>query len=299
VDAVFAGRLARVPQVIHGEHGRDWKDTAGRNWKRNQIRRLIGRLVDRYVVVCKFFGDWLREDCKVPAHKILHVPNGVDTARFKPLADLKSQIVRPRLTTEVSNNLQSEICNLRSQLGLPVGGILLGTVGRLDPVKDMATLLKGFAVVRHRVRDVNLAIVGDGPMRSQLVHLARHLNIEPNVCWLGEREDVPLLLRCFDLFVQTSLFEGMSNTILEAMATGLPVVATDTGGNGELIASDENGALIPVGEIEALVHALTRYVETPDLRRLHGSQSRQRALREFDLSLMASRYADLYERVVR
>jgi glycosyltransferase involved in cell wall biosynthesis len=115
------------------------------------------------------------------------------------------------------------------------------------------------------------------------------------VYWLGERENVALLLRCFDVFIQTSLFEGMSNTILEAMATGLPIIATRTGGNEELIVSSRNGALVPVGDAKALSQSLATYLSNPRLCRIHGARGREKVLKDFDLSLMASRYAALYE----
>jgi len=308
IDAVFAARLAGVPKVIHGEHGREWNDKDGTNWKRNQIRRLVGLLVDRYVVVCHFFREWLRETCKVHDDKSLHIPDGVDTTMFYPLVrtgekglrhEWEGKGNRSSLLSPQHSALSSDIKALRESLGLPAGGTLLGTVGRLDPVKDLTTLLRGFAVARARFPEARLALVGDGPLRRELTNLASDLGISPAVCWLGERENIPSLLRCFDLFVQTSLFEGMSNTILEAMATGLPIIPTQAGGNGELVADEENGALIQVGDIAALGRSLEIYLEKPELRRLHGSRSREKIVQQFDLSLMASRYATLYETVVR
>jgi glycosyltransferase involved in cell wall biosynthesis len=139
--------------------------------------------------------------------------------------------------------------------------------------------------------------VGDGPLGEDLRNKAMSLGIDHAVIWLGRRDDVPILLQCFDIFVQSSLFEGMSNTILEAMATGLPIVATDTGGNSELVKNGRNGALIPVAGVSALVGAVGAYLQNPALRTQHGAESRRRVEVDFDLSLMASRYADLYESV--
>jgi len=294
VDAVFAARLAGVPRLVHGEHGRDWKDTEGESWKRIQFRRLIGLMVHRYVVVCDFFRRWLQETCRVRNEKIVHIPNGVDTTKFSPL---EATPCAQRLPPSAQSLAQStELRTLRWQLGLPGKGPLVGTVGRLDPVKDFATLLRGFAAVRNHFPEVTLVVVGDGPSRSELTQLANDLGLGLYVHWLRERDDVPSLLRCFDLFVQTSLFEGMSNTILEAMSTGLPIIATQTGGNGELVTGGENGVLIPVGDPQALAKALAGYLENPELRQLHGQQSRERALHRFDLSLMASRYTALYQK---
>jgi glycosyltransferase involved in cell wall biosynthesis len=140
-------------------------------------------------------------------------------------------------------------------------------------------------------------IVGDGPIRGELVRISEEHGLGQSVKWLGNRSDIPALLRHFDLFVQTSAFEGMSNTILEAMATGLPIVATDTGGNSELVKNGQNGALIPVADVSALVGAVGTYLQDSALRRLHGVESRRRVEVDFDLSLMATRYADLYESV--
>jgi glycosyltransferase involved in cell wall biosynthesis len=162
-------------------------------------------------------------------------------------------------------------------------------------VKDLPTLLKGFAKAKHSFRDAQLAIVGNGPIRSQLERLAQELELDTSLVWLGERDDTSELLRCFDLFVQTSIFEGMSNTILEAMASGLAIVTTNTGGNPELVTSGENGTLIEVGDVDGLGHALKRYLTDQSLRTNHGLNSRQRAVHDFDLSLMARRYAEMYE----
>jgi sugar transferase (PEP-CTERM/EpsH1 system associated) len=289
VDAVFAARLAGVPRVVHGEHGREWDDREGSNWKRNQIRRLVGLMVNRYVVVCKFFHSWLRQKCRVAEKKILHIPNGVDTTKFHPLcAERKEQSPETRFALGA----------LRARLGLPVEGVLLGSVGRLDPVKDFPTLLKAFAKARRDFPKAHLVVVGDGPLRRALASLAAELGLDSSVHWLGEREDVALLYRCFDLFVQASLFEGMSNTILEAMASGLAVVATDTGGNSELITSGENGRLVPVGDSESLARALSDYLRDSSRRQAHGQKSREIAAGNFDLSLMASRYAGLYREVI-
>ncbi len=281
IDAAFAARLSGVPFIVHAEHGREHSDIDGANWKRNQIRRVAGRLVDRYVIVCDFFRPWLRKSCGVDERKIVHIPNGVDTEKFFPL--LSDQRSWPALRC------------LRQSAGLPAEGVLVGSVGRLDPVKDFPTLLKGFAELKIRLPAATLVVVGDGPIRSDLTRMAHDLGLDSAVIWLGARTDIPALMRCFDIFVQTSIVEGMSNTILEAMATGLPIVATSTGGNPELVRNDSNGILVPVGDIQRLAEALERYVVNAALRKAHGSSSRHRALSEFDLSVMVSRYSELYE----
>ena len=288
VDAVFAAKAAGVPAIIHGEHGREWTDTRGRNWKRNQIRLIIGRLVKRYVIVSDFFRPWLTNECRVKADKIVYIPNGVDIQRFHPLEE-----IAPDGVTNFDVRSPS-VQDLRRRLRLPPEGVLIGSVGRLDPVKDLPTLLDSFAALLPEFPESHLALVGDGPLRGQLEDQAKRLGIDHAVSWLGRRDDVPALLQCFDIFVQSSLFEGMSNTILEAMATGLPIIASDTGGNSDLVASGRNGLLFPVGDVSSLTGSIRHYLSDTVSRKIHALESRRRALSQFRMSLMADRYADLY-----
>jgi sugar transferase (PEP-CTERM/EpsH1 system associated) len=285
VDAVFAARCARVSHLVHGEHGREHSDIDGNNWKRNQVRRLVGHVVDRYVIVCDFFRLWLNEMCRVKNERIVYIPNGVDTEKFRPLDCGSVLKARPSELRE----------RFRCQLGFPPDTLLIGTVGRLDPVKDFPTLMKGFRQIKDSFSGAKLVIVGDGPVRSNLSRLGKELGLDSSLIWLGERNDIPELLRSFDIFVQTSIFEGMSNTILEAMASSLPIIATDTGGNPEVVSNGENGILVPVGGVTELSVALQKYLSDPVLRYKHGSNSRRRAIDCFDLSLMAARYAEMYE----
>jgi glycosyltransferase involved in cell wall biosynthesis len=221
----------------------------------------------------------------VKNERIVYIPNGVDTEKFRPLDCGSVLKARPSELRE----------RFRCQLGFPPDTLLIGTVGRLDPVKDFPTLMKGFRQIKDSFSGAKLVIVGDGPVRSNLSRLGEELGLDSSLIWLGERNDIPELLRSFDIFVQTSIFEGMSNTILEAMASSLPIIATDTGGNPEVVSNGENGILVPVGGVTELSVALQKYLSDPVLRYKHGSNSRRRAIDCFDLSLMAARYAEMYE----
>lgn len=289
IDAVFAAKLARVPRIVHGEHGREHADAEGRSWKRNNIRRVAGCLVDRYVVVCDFFRPWLQRYCGVNDRKIVYIPNGVDTTKFHPIVDRR---VNPGPSEPMKSQSNYE---LRRLLGLPVDSFLVGSVGRLDPVKDFPTLLKGFRNIDSKGASVKLVIVGDGPARVQLSDLCRELGLHSSVLWLGERSDIAALLRCFDVFVQTSIFEGMSNTILEAMASGLPIIATDTGGNPELVTDGRNGLLIQVGDVGKLAYGIEQLLFDEPLRLRYGATSRELAENRFDLARMAQQYSEMYE----
>ncbi|HXG05046.1 MAG TPA: glycosyltransferase, partial [Candidatus Binatia bacterium] len=208
--AVVAARLAGVRTVVHGEHGRDAGDPDGLH-PRRRWRRRLAPLVSRFVTVSDDLRRWLVEHVGVPTAKVTRIYNGVDTSRFFP-AD--TPWGRP--------------------FGLDLHEPVVGTVGRLDPVKDHAGLIQAFGRLAGDHPGARLLIVGDGPCRRELETLAASLT-PGRVTFAGERGDVPELLRLMDVFALASLGEGISNTILEAMATGLPVVTTRVGGNPELV----------------------------------------------------------------
>ncbi|HSE06906.1 MAG TPA: glycosyltransferase [Methylomirabilota bacterium] len=275
-DAVPAARLAGVPVVIHGEHGREVGDPAGLNRRRNRLRRLFLPFIDRYVTVSFDLARWLVDVVRIPATRVVTIHNGVDVARF---SDERSR-------------------RGRAALGVPEGDLVVGTIGRLDPVKDQVGLIEAFAHVRTGDVPATLVIVGDGPCRGALEARAERLGIGERVRFLGARSDVAMLLGGFDVFVLPSIAEGISNTILEAMASGLPVVATETGGNPELVQHDVTGRLVPVGDRDGLAAAVGAYVADPHLRLLHGKAGRARAVEEFPLERMAARYRELYDALI-
>jgi glycosyltransferase involved in cell wall biosynthesis len=178
----------------------------------------------------------------------------------------------------------------------------VGTVGRLDPIKNHRGLLQAFHAILERHPDwrgrVRLIIAGDGPLRAELAPLAADLGLGDSVWFPGARPDVPELMRAMDVFVLPSINEGISNTILEAMSTGRPVVAGRTGGNPELVVDGLTGALYdPDGE-GALAAALEKYVQQSDLRRSHGEAARRRVVEQFSLEAMVARYGDFYDDVL-
>jgi glycosyltransferase involved in cell wall biosynthesis len=178
---------------------------------------------------------------------------------------------------------------------------VIGTVGRMATVKDQSTLARAFiALLSHHPSlrgHVRLVIAGDGPLRADCVRLFSEAGVTDEVWMPGERDDVPALMRGMDLFVLPSLAEGISNTILEAMATGLPVMATRVGGNAELVVEGETGTLVPPSDPEALAGALGSYVQDPKRVLREGLAGRARVEREFSLEVMVAQYASLYNQV--
>jgi sugar transferase (PEP-CTERM/EpsH1 system associated) len=275
IYGILAARWAGVPGVIHGEHGRDMNDPRGLLARRNFFRRATARWVDGYIAVSEDLRRWLTEVVGIEPGKVQTILNGVDTERFQPaeLADKSSR---------------------KAQQGFGPNQVLVGTVGRLDPVKDQQRLLRACAGLRERHPNLGLVLVGDGPCREPLEKLAGELQWGADCRFMGLRSDVPEMYRLLDVFVLPSIAEGISNTILEAMASGLPVVATAVGGNGELVVAGETGALVPAEDERALGRALELYLGNPALRREHGAAGRRRAVESFSLERMVAGYQEAY-----
>jgi glycosyltransferase involved in cell wall biosynthesis len=180
--------------------------------------------------------------------------------------------------------------------------VTFGTVGRLDPVKNQAAMLHALRSILDARPDltgrVKLIIVGDGPAACDLRDLVRALRLESEVTLLGARSDIPVLLRSIDVFMLTSLNEGISNTILEAMSSGLPVIASRVGGNPELVVNGVTGLTYPVDSPAALERAMLHYIDDPGARTTHGDAARAIVVRDFSLDAMMARYADLYREMM-
>lgn len=279
LDALLPARLAGVPHCIHGEHGWDVSDLNGQRIKPAVLRRLHSPLVDRYITVSSDLRNYLVQRVRIPSARVTRIVNGVDTVRFAPPL-------------------------MRSHEFFPDGflapdSIVVGTVGRIQAVKDQETLVRAFAALVHNGGEMatttRLVIVGDGPLRGALMQLADALGIAALTWFPGNVGHVDALLRAFDVFVLPSLAEGISNTLLEAMATGLPLVATATGGNVELVSEGVNGRLFVPGDVAALIRLLTEYIGDRALLRMHGENARELAVRHFSLATMLAAYQAVYE----
>jgi sugar transferase (PEP-CTERM/EpsH1 system associated) len=274
LDALAPARFAGVRHCIHGEHGWDMGDLYGIRWRPAMLRRVHSPLVDRYIVVSKDLERYLIRRVGIAASRISQIYNGVDTERFAP---------RPGRSVNVFPADFAEQDTL-----------VIGTVGRLQPVKDQATLLRAFSeLVRSRAR-LRLAVIGDGPLRGELQRLSEALGIAKLIWLPGTMGNIPDALRRFDVFVLPSLSEGISNTVLEAMASGVPVVATAAGGNLELIEDGYCGRLFPPGDVATLVQLLATYVEDPLLRQAHAAAARRIAVERFSLGTMVTKYEEIY-----
>lgn len=265
VDGVIAARLAGVRHVIHGEHGWNMDDPEGRNRKRLLARRLLSMWVDQFVAVSQDIGSWLKESVKISPRKIKTIINGVDTRKFLPKKEA-------RLTD----------------------GIVIGIIGRLDPIKRHDLLLRAFSKLDHANCNLRLLVVGGGPERCNLERLKESLPSCEKVVFLGERADVESLYKAIDIFVLPSQNEGISNTILEAMSSGLPIIATHVGGNPELVTHGKTGLLIRPRSADEIRDALNYYIHQPDKIQIHGRSARADAECRFSLDRMVEAYEHLY-----
>lgn len=263
--------LAGVPVRIHAEHGRDSVEMDGKHGKYNLLRRLLIPIIDAFVPVSADLGDWLRNTIGVPNHKIAMVPNGVDTKRYTPLETGLDPLPQP---------------------------LWIGTVGRIDRIKNHAGLLDAFQLLIERFPapqfDIRLAIVGDGPLLQTLRDRVASNAWADRVFLPGACADIANVMRSFTVFVLPSLSEATPVTILEAMATALPVVASRVGGVPQLVLDQYTGLLVPPADPEALANALSAYVRDPQLRARHGAAGRSHVLAHYSIDKMVAGYDALY-----
>lgn len=277
LEAQFVAAAAGIRATVHGEHGRDVFDLHGRNWKYNLLRRAARPFVSNYIAVSQDLETWLRLTIGVPPHKLHQIYNGVDSAKFHPREGARPAFAHPE-------------------------SIVFGSVGRMVEVKDYPMLVRAFIQLVHqqpeRAGRARLVIVGEGPARGVCQALLQQAGLS-HLAWLpGERHDIAEIMRAFDVFVLPSRNEGISNTVLEAQASGLPVIATAVGGNVELVKSGVNGILVAPGDVNDMAQGLLGYLDAPVRIAEHGGQARRQAEQRFSIAAMAEAYARVYDRTL-
>lgn len=274
---------AGVPVRIHGEHGRDVGDLDGSNRTYQRMRKVYKPFVSHYFALSRDLAQYLSDKVNVPSERLTQVYNGVDFGRFGPAPQERSAIAGCPFTS--------------------AGHWLVGTVGRMQTVKDQLTLARAFVLALQMApglaASLRLVMVGEGPLRAQSQAVLAAAGMA-ELAWLpGERSDVPDIMRALDCFVLPSLAEGISNTILEAMATGLPVIATDVGGNADLVAHGQTGEIVPADSPAAIAESIVRLATAPELARTMGQAGRQRAEARFSMQAMVAAYQSVYDQQMR
>lgn len=271
VLSVTAASLAGVRALLSSRRDTGYRYSKKMRW----FYRIINGRFSRIIAVSEAVCATLR-DSGVNETIIRLIYNGVDMTRFKGQA--------PGL--------------LRKELGLPREACVLAMIANLDPVKDHMTVIKCLQTLHGSGKHMHLILAGNGPLRTELEHAAIAAGLNAYVHFLGLRADVPAILADADIFLLSSLTEGLSNALLEAMAGGKPVVATRVGGNPEVIVDGVTGFLVPVGDSAAMGAAILRLSESPGLRAAMGAAGRERVASHFSLSTMVKRYVDAIEQTV-
>jgi len=277
LEAQFVAAAAGIRATVHGEHGRDVFDLHGRNWKYNLLRRAARPFVTNYIAVSRDLETWLRTTIGVMPRKLHQIYNGVDSEKFHPRTGPRPQSIHPE-------------------------SVVFGAVGRMVAVKDYPALTRAFIqLIRDqpdRSRHARLVIVGESPERATCEQLLRQAGIAHRAWLPGERHDVAAIMRTFDVFVLSSRNEGISNTILEAQASGLPVIATAVGGNIELVEDGVNGTLVRPGDVADMAQALLGYLDAPARMTEDGGHARRQVEQRFSIPAMAEAYAAVYEKTL-
>ena len=279
MEYAFTAACAGVPIRVHAEHGRDASDPEGKNPKHNFLRRRLAPFIDRYVPVSDDLQRWLDQVVAIAPRKIALIKNGVDTERF-----------------------QAEACEASAS---PWGAtdFVIGTVARVQDVKHHKGLVQAFielrALLPQHAGRLRLSIIGDGPLLPAIKAQVAAAGLQ-DVVWLpGARSDIAALMHSFSLFALPSLAEGTPVSLLEAMACGLPVVASNVGGIPEVIQDGEQGSLVAVADSSALAAAIARYVQDPALAARHGQAARERIEQRYSMTAMLSAYTGLYDTLCR
>lgn len=275
IESVPAARMSGVPVVIHSEHGYEVDMAQGLPRRRRLIRRSLYPLADVVFTVSQELRDYHARQSLYDPAKIRVVSNGVDTVRFSPSAQARAAA--------------------RRKFDLEPDSFVLGSAGRMVTIKDYRSLLAAAEILVSRGINAHVLLAGVGPELEDLrTAAARSPELARRVSFLGSVEKIEEVMSAMDVFVLPSLLEGMSNTILEAMACGLPVVATAVGGNPELVEDGITGWLFPPGNVLELAGRMESLARNSDLLQKFGKAARERAVNHFSLDRMISNYQALY-----
>jgi glycosyltransferase involved in cell wall biosynthesis len=272
--AARAARLAGVPWLVHTDHGRAVPDP----WLSRALDGAASRHTDVVVAVSDAVARLLRTTVVHHPERVRIVPNGVDVTSFRPDPDDGA---------------------LRAELGLPHDAPVIGSIGRLEPIKGYEVMIDGYAALRRRWQGDQvpvLAIAGDGSVRAALESRAADAGVADGVRWLGWRDDIHRLHSAFTIFSMSSHSEGTSVSLLEAMSAGLCPIVTDVGGNGAVVGKALRHRLVPPGDPEALADAWLAALLDADALEADGRAARARVTDAFTLDAMVRAYECLYQR---
>jgi sugar transferase (PEP-CTERM/EpsH1 system associated) len=282
LPAQLVAALAGVKLRVHAEHGRGMADAGGAFGTR-LLLRLLCPLVDHYIAVSSDLEQWLVESVGAEPARVSQIANGVDSVQFHPRLGPAAAVGPPGFMHD--------------------GVFVVGSAGRMDEAGNHTTLVEAFlrliASPHPAHQRLRLLLVGDGPARAECQALLHRAGAAARAWLPGARADLPQLLRAMDLFVLPSLAEDRSNAILQAMATGLPVVASAVGGNTDLVHPGFTGILVPPMSTELLASAIADYCRIPDMATRHGARARSQVIARHSMPAMARDYLAVYDALTR
>jgi glycosyltransferase involved in cell wall biosynthesis len=276
--ANFYGRIAaiiaRVPCIVASVHNVYTRD---RKIHRRMFNRILGKFTDKVVAVSNAVKKDIVHFDRIPEGNVEVIYNGVEAQIFM-------------------NKKRDEV---RSALGMPSDSPVVGTTGRIKEQKGQKYLIEAVSTLIKDYPLIRLLIIGDGPLMGEMKRYADSLGINDNVIFLGTRRDVPDLLSAIDIFVLPSLWEGLGIALLEAMAAGKPVIATNIGPFREIVNTEEVGRLVPVKSSEAIASSIEFLLNDRSLLEEIGSAARKKVLTSFDINKTVDTYSSLFEEILR
>jgi glycosyltransferase involved in cell wall biosynthesis len=274
-DAIWLGRIAGIRHVIHSEHGFNVDEGNATYWKRDVVRCLLYRLASKVIVVSRELQTLLQRKYLLGGPHLLRIPNGIDASHYSP-----DPMERERM---------------RRNLGFEDSDIVVGFSGRLDLIKNLGLLVDVFASCGQEHPNLRLLMVGDGPEKVHLETLCQKRSIRDRVVFAGQQENVLSYLRSMDIFLLTSLREQMPLTVLEAMAVGIPVVATKVGEIPHIVDDGINGYVVDLeAPVEAFVGSLSELL-SPARREDMRTRARQKIVDHFQEQAMVQEYKTIIE----
>jgi sugar transferase (PEP-CTERM/EpsH1 system associated) len=277
VETAIAARLAKVSATVYGFHGKTFDDLQGIGFKRRWLQKVGIRSYKNIVTLSPRLRSEFAAECGIKEEKIRLIANGVDVQKFRPCDDQDA---------------------LRSRFGIPLNRFIVGNVARLDPVKNHEIFMRVLERLKKRADCPFFLVVGEGSHRAALEAEAARLELGAHIRLFGYSEHIAELLNCMDLYVQPSLYEGFSNTILESMACGLPVLATDVGGSADLFSAGQEGFFFRPEDDETLTSLIVQLQHNAPLRYGMGRRARSRAVEHFSICRTVCQYEVMYAELI-
>ena len=271
--SVFA-KLCKVPATIHSEHGWVMDDVYGKNYKYKSLRKICDCFINHYIALSKDIEKWLINYIGISANKVNQIYNGVNTDQFKPYSSSEAR-------AENTEHYR------------------LVTVGRLDPIKNQEVLIEALSLIKNNNFDLfkklELKIIGDGPDKKKLIEQIKQHKLENTVQLLGSKNNVNEYLQRADIFILPSINEGISNTLLEAMACELPVIAAHVGGNPEIVIDGKTGLLVEQSDAQLFAEKILFLCNNPEHINSYGLAARNHVVKNYSLKKMSRDYIETYK----